>query len=168
MSPPKMIHARVLKTGLAALALLLLASHGYAQRPEAPFAGLSGAWQGSGTIAMSNGSSERIRCRAAYTITNQGMNMQQDLRCASDSYKFDVTSSVGYADGTIFGTWTELSRNATGSVSGRASGGNIQATVQGIGFLAALTVSIRGNTQSVAIRPTGTDVASVTMTLARR
>jgi hypothetical protein len=168
MSPPKMTHARVLKAGLAALGLLLLASQGHAQRPDAPFAGLSGAWHGSGTITMSNGASERIRCRAGYTVSNQGMNLQQDLRCASDSYKFDVTSSVGYADGAIFGTWTETSRNATGSVSGRAGGGSIQANIQGIGFVATLTVNTRGNTQSVAIRPTGTDVSSVTISLAKR
>ena len=168
MSLPKMTDARLLKAALAALALLLLAPEGHAQRPEAPFAGLSGSWHGSGTITMSNGASERIRCRAAYTVSNQGMNLQQDLRCASDSYKFDVTSRVGYTDGTIFGSWTELSRNATGSVTGRVAGGSIQANIQGIGFQATLTVNTRGNTQSVAIRPTGTDVSSVTISLAKR
>jgi hypothetical protein len=129
---------------------------------------MAGAWNGSGTITMSSGASERIRCRAGYTVSNQGMNLQQDLRCASDSYKFDVTSSVGYSGGTIFGTWTETTRNATGSVSGSVSGGNLQANVQGIGFLATLTVNTRGNTQSVAIRPTGTDVLAVTIILAKR
>lgn len=168
MSLPKMPHARVLKASLAALALFLLAPQSHAQRPEVPFAGLSGSWHGSGTIAMSNGVSERIRCRAGYTVTNQGLNLQQDLRCASDSYKFDVTSSIGYQDGAIFGTWTETTRNATGSVSGRVSGGNIQANIQGIGFLATLTVHTRGNSQSVAIRPTGTDVSAVTINLAKR
>lgn len=168
MSLLKMTHAQVLKAAIAALALSLLASQGHAQRPELPFAGLAGAWHGSGTITMSNGASERIRCRAGYTVSNQGMNLQQDLRCASDSYKFDVTSSVGYDNGTIFGTWTETTRNATGSVSGRASGGNIQANIQGIGFNATLTVHTHGNTQSVAIRPTGTDVSAVTISLAKR
>jgi hypothetical protein len=161
-------NARLLKAAIATLALSLLASQGHAQRLELPFAGLAGAWNGSGTITMSNGASERIRCRAGYTVSNQGMNLQQDLRCASDSYRFDVTSSVGYDNGTIFGTWTETTRNATGSVSGRASGGNLQANIQGIGFLATLTVSTRGSSQSVAIRPQGTDVSAVAITLSRR
>ena len=167
MSSPLDLPVRAPKTAALAVAILLFASPGLAQR-EAPFAGLAGSWHGAGTITMSNGASERIRCRAGYTVTNQGMNMQQDLRCASDSYKFDVTSSVGYADGAIFGSWTELTRNAMGSVSGRVAGGSIQANIQGIGFLATLTVNTRGNTQSVAIRPTGTDVSSVTISLARR
>ncbi len=167
MSLPPIVYRRAL-TAAAIAALVLFAVPGHAQRPELPFAGMAGAWNGSGTITMSNGASERIRCRAGYTVTNQGMNLQQDLRCASDSYKFDVTSSVGYSGGTIFGTWTETTRNATGSVSGSVSGGNLQANVQGIGFLATLTVNTRGNTQSVAIRPTGTDVSAVTINLAKR
>jgi hypothetical protein len=168
MSLPPITHALALTAAAVAAALTLLAVPGHAQRPELPFAGLAGAWNGSGTITMSNGASERIRCRAGYTVSNQGMNLQQDLRCASDSYKFDVTSSVGYDNGAIFGTWTETTRNATGSVSGRASGGNLQANIQGIGFLATLTVNTRGSSQSVAIRPQGTDVSSVMISLARK
>jgi hypothetical protein len=160
--------ARALRAAATAAALALFVSHGYAQRAEPPFAGLAGAWNGGGTITMANGVSERIRCRAGYFVTNQGMNLQQDLRCASDSYRFDVTSTVGYDSGTIFGTWTETTRNATGSVTGRASGGNIQANIQGVGFLATLTVTTRGHSQSVAIRPTGTDVTAVTITLTKR
>jgi hypothetical protein len=117
---------------------------------------------------MANGARERIRCRASYTVTNQGMNLQQDLRCASDSYQFNVTSSVGYDNGAIFGSWTETTRAATGSVTGRASGGSIQANIQGMGFQATLTVSTHGNSQSVSIRPTGSDVTAVSIALSKR
>jgi hypothetical protein len=151
---------------LTALAFLLLASEGRAQ--SGPFAGLSGSWTGSGTITVQSGAREHIRCRASYAVSNQGMNMQQDLRCASDSYQFNVASSIAYADGNIFGSWTETSRGAAGSVAGRASGGTIQASIQGIGFTAALTVTTRGGSQSVSIRPTGTEVTSVTISLAKR
>jgi hypothetical protein len=168
MSPPSKPRARALPAILGALALALSASPGDAQRAEVPFAGLSGSWHGAGTITMTSGANERIRCRATYTVSNEGMTLQQDLRCASDSYKFEVTSTVGYSDGTIFGSWIETTRNAAGNVSGRANGGNIQANVQGIGFLATLTVSLRGSSQSVAIRPQGTDVTAVNISLSKR
>lgn len=168
MPLPLALPLRAPRAAALAVAILLLASPGLAQRSEAPFAGLSGAWHGNGTITMSSGASERIRCRAGYIVSNQGMTLQQDLRCASDSYKFEVTSTVGYDNGTIFGSWTELTRNAAGSVSGRATDGSIQANVQGIGFQASLTVNTRGHSQSVAIRPQGTDVTSVAITLSRR
>ena len=35
-----------------------------AQSP--PFAGLAGSWTGSGSISLSDGSKERLRCRATY------------------------------------------------------------------------------------------------------
>jgi hypothetical protein len=34
----------------------------------APFAGLPGSWTGSGSIALSDGSHERLRCRATYRV----------------------------------------------------------------------------------------------------
>jgi hypothetical protein len=43
--------------------------------------------------------------------------------------------------GTLSGSWTETSRNVSGSVSGRASGGQIQARIDGAGFSASLVVS---------------------------
>jgi len=46
---------------LAALLLSVSASHAQSR----PFAGFDGAWSGNGTISLSDGSSERIRCRAS-------------------------------------------------------------------------------------------------------
>jgi hypothetical protein len=60
----------------------------------APFAGLSGSWTGSGQVALSDGSNERLRCRAAYRVDPSGVRLQQTLKCASDSYTFDLTSEV--------------------------------------------------------------------------
>ena len=65
----------------------------HAQRVVSPFAGLAGAWNGSGRIEMQNGNGERIRCRARYSVSQVGEVLVQELRCASDSYKFDVNST---------------------------------------------------------------------------
>ena len=61
---------------------------------SAPFAGFSGAWSGAGTIMLADGSKERLRCRASYRLSSGDKALQQSLRCASDSYKFELSSDV--------------------------------------------------------------------------
>lgn len=152
-------------TGIAFLvALALGASPGYGQA-SSPFAALAGTWSGTGTITVSSGANEAIRCRARYTVREGGRILVQELRCASDSYKFEVVSNVEYQGGTISGTWSETSRNVSGNVSGRAGSGHIQARVEGNGFSASLAVTTSGHSQSVTIRPQGTDVTGVSISL---
>ena len=166
MSPPATkAFVRAARVVACAVALSLYASAGHAQ--SGPFAGLSGAWSGTGTIAMSNGANERIRCRATYDVGGDGNNLQQSLRCASDSYRFELASNVRYAGGRISGTWSEASRNASGNISGTVKGGEILARADGPAFAANLLLFTRGNQQSVSIRSAGTDISEVSITLSR-
>jgi hypothetical protein len=150
-----------------ALAFSLFTAQAHAQG-AGPFASLSGAWTGGGTISLASGANERIRCRAVYQVGSAGRAMELSIRCASDSYNFDLAGSVVYQGGAISGTWSETSRGVNGTVSGRASGSQIQAFAQGAGFSAGLSLSTHGNRQSVVIRPSGADVTSVSIALARR
>ena len=85
--------------------------------------------------------------------------MRQRQLPAGDSA--NVTVSVARSPATGPGD-----RHATGNLSGRASGSEIQARVDGTGFSAGLQVRFHGDKQSVSIRPTeGTDVANVAITL---
>ena len=130
-----------------------------------PFGVLAGTWSGEGTITTSNGGGERIRCRAKYTIAEGAWAFQQALTCASDSYKFEISSDV-QTDGTrVTGTWSEATRGVSGKLSGRISGPNISAIVEGPGFAAGVAVNTRGRSQSVNIKPGGTDVTDVTVNL---
>jgi hypothetical protein len=152
--------------------VLFFASETYAQRgavaSTGPFSGLSGSWSGSGTVTLSNGSSERIRCRATYVVGSGGNNLQQELRCASDSYRFELRGNVTHSGGQISGNWSEATRNTGGNVSGRASEGYVQAVVLGPAFAANLAVTTRGDRQSVTIRSEGAEVSHVSITLSRR
>src|SRR5579872_2833584 len=103
---------------LLAIAALLSPSFAFAQ--TGPFADLEGAWTGKGVISASDGHSEPIRCRAKYYVSPSGRDLDQQLRCASDTYRFDVNSGlVRQANGEILGRWTETNRNASGSVNAR-------------------------------------------------
>src|SRR5260370_15711997 len=132
-------YALALAAGVAFL-VAAFAPVSHAQRAVGPFAGLAGAWNGSGRVEMQSGTIERIRCRARYSVSQAGDVLVQDLRCASDSYNVDVTTTSQSDGGSLSGTWTELTRNVTGTLSGRASGGSIQARVTALGFSAGLTV----------------------------
>jgi hypothetical protein len=135
-----------------------------AQSP--PFAGLAGSWTGSGSISLSDGSKERLRCRATYQVSAGDARLRQSLRCASDSYRFDLSSDVVSQQGTIAGTWSETSRGISGSLAGRASSGSIAAVVDAPGFSANISVATRGNRQSFTIHSQG-DIRSVAITMVR-
>jgi hypothetical protein len=133
-----------------------------------PFAAMAGSWSGGGMLNMSDGSQEPLRCRASYDVAGTGAELHLNLRCASASYNFDLASDVQYRGGEISGDWTEASRNASGTISGRASGGHIEAAASGQNFSAGLSLTTRGSRQTVSIRPQGTNVTAVSLALDRR
>jgi hypothetical protein len=145
-------------------AMLLSASAGHAQ--AGPFAGFDGSWSGTGTVQLSDGSSERIRCRATYKVGGGGNGLQQTLRCASDSYKFDLASNVVSQGDRVSGTWSEASRNINGQLQGTAGGGQIDVFVEAAGFAANLTLTTRGNKQSVQISSKG-DIRGVNISMVK-
>jgi hypothetical protein len=139
---------------IAAIAMLFAAfapfSTSYAQ--SGPFAGLAGVWSGGGTVTLDDGSSERIRCRATYAVSRDGDGLNQSLTCASDSYRFNLASNVVASGGLLSGTWSESSRGVTGNLEGRAANGTFQVIASAPGFNANITLTTRGNRQSVVIR----------------
>ncbi len=128
----------------------LAGSASYAQ--SGPFIGLAGVWSGAGTVTLDDGSTERIRCRATYAVAASGLGLNQTLLCASDSYKFDLSSSVVADNGALSGTWSESSKNVNGIVRGRGSNGSFEVVASSPGFTANISLMTHGNKQSVVIK----------------
>lgn len=155
--------------GGAALALaVVLGLHASSAQSGSPLSLMAGSWTGGGTVTLSDGNRERLRCRSTYSPDAAGANMQLSLICASDSYKFELASQVQYNDGRISGNWNETSRNAAGQISGTATGGQITARVDGQTFAAFVSISTRGDRQSVSIRSPGSTMQEVSITMNRR
>jgi hypothetical protein len=150
--------------GLAAM-LALLTQTTPLRADSGPFGDLTGRWTGSGTIAVANGTKERIRCRVNYYTTQTGKSFQQNMTCASDSYRFEVTSNIYASGNNLSGSWSEHTNKATGSVTGRGDKNKISANVRGTGFSATISITTNGNQQAVLIRPKGTDVREVSIAL---
>jgi hypothetical protein len=150
------------RLALIGIALMLGADAASAQSPA--FAGLGGAWSGSGTISLSDGTQERIRCKANYVVGRGDARLQQSLRCASDSYRFDLTSDVVSQLGQIAGSWSEASRGISGSLVGREHGGSVSAVVDAPGFTARLSLTTSGNRQTFSLSSEG-DIRNVSIAL---
>ena len=159
--------ASCFKKAVLASGLLLISAQGHADPgSRGPFLGLSGHWSGTGTVTMTNGATERIHCKATYAVNATGKAVQQTLRCASDSYRVEISSNVTSEGGSLSGSWAEATRGVSGNISGHASGAEIVANVAGASFTARLDVRTQGDKQSVTIRPqAGTDVAAVAIAL---
>lgn len=155
----------------AVLALCIAAAPASAQQSAQaatkPFDMLSGSWSGTGNITFGSGDKERIRCRADYAVNGDGDQVRQDLRCASDSYKFEMFNELIYSNGQVTGRWDERMRRTSGTISGRASAGRIEAMAETGGFAALLTMTTRGDQQSVKIESKSPDISDVTITLRR-
>ena len=161
-------HARHLP--LAAVMFLLWGSPAHAQTQATssnPFASFAGSWSGSGTVALSNGTTERLRCQATYAVATAGTNLRQNLRCASDSYNFELRTDINAEGGRVGGVWAETTRNMQGTISGRVSAGRIDALAEGPGFAAGIAMAPQGGRQAVSIRSQGTELSQVSVTMTR-
>ena len=160
----------IFRLATLACTLMFLTADGSAQRAIAasPFRALAGHWDGSGTLTLQGGTKERVRCRADYGLFRQDAQLLQELRCASDSYKFELKGDVVHNNGEISGHWEETTHNVSGSVVGHVKGSQINARIEGLAFAALVTLTTHGNRQIVAIRSPGAQVEEVLITLHRR
>lgn len=160
-------HCFGLRQTIFAMLFSLIASPSLAQRPvEGPFAALPGSWTGTGTISLSSGAKERIRCRATYRLES-GADLRLEISCTSDSYRFELASHIVYSDQAISGSWNETTRGVGGTVTGTAIGSQIRARAEGQTFSAIMSMNTRGSRQSVSIQSPGSEMSGISIELTR-
>jgi hypothetical protein len=133
---------------------------------NSPFTALSGSWSGKGTITLASGSREQIRCLAKYAVDGSGDKLDLRLRCAGDSFKFELQSNVAHSNGTLTGNWAELTRHVGGNIDGSAIGNKLKVRVSGT-IAALLAVSTNANMQQISIEAPGSDLSQVAISLSR-
>jgi hypothetical protein len=158
------LFGQAIKAAGVGAALMLSVSVIHAQ--SGPFTGFNGSWSGNGTVALSDGTTERIRCKASYNVNGAGLGLKQTLRCASDSYKFDLSTDITSQGDRIYGNWSEASRNIFGNLQGTAGGGQIEVFVEASGFAASVTLRTTGSRQTVQISSKG-EIRSVNITMSK-
>lgn len=149
----KPIEARARNRRLLIAAAVLFAAaiaNSESNAQSGPFAPMAGNWSGGGTVMLDDGSTERIRCRAKYAPI--GPTMEMSLTCASDAYKFNLAANVKAEGSAITGSWSEASRNISGSLQGRGGSGNFEVVAAAAGFNANIGLRTSGNRQTVTMR----------------
>ena len=134
---------------------------------DGPFAGLQGAWSGTGTIVLSSGEKERIRCASNGHLASS-IDLRLELSCDSDSYNFKLQSQIYYRNGAVSGNWFESTRATGGTIGGRIAGNQIQVRADGQTFSAILSITPRGDRQSISIQSPGSAMSDVTITLTHK
>jgi hypothetical protein len=160
------IGRRLMLAAVAAGASMVSESVVFA-RSEGPFANFAGNWRGSGRVVTTDGKSERLTCRANYSVGAGAESVSQALVCASDSYRVDIRSSIVVNGHDIEGNWQEATHNANGGIVGTMDDGLLEGVVRCPGFSARISVKTTGRKQIVAIHPDGTAVATVDITMVR-
>lgn len=160
--------APLLTLAAAALAAVVIVVMPSARAQSAgPFEVLTGSWSGSGVVNTSDGLHERVKCLAKYVSEKAGNSLELNLRCASDSYKVEFTSSIVQSGGSLSGNWFERTRRVGGRISGKATGNQFNVRAAGETFTALLNVTTQGTRQTFSMESPGAYVPEFSIALNR-
>jgi hypothetical protein len=120
-----------------------------------PWAKFLGSWRGSGEVIEGDGTREHISCRAKYSASTGGEALTQSLRCASDSYSFDIGCYLVASGSSVSGDWQEYSRKVEGHITGRVADGQFEGSIAGASFTAETTARVSGRKQTLSLRTKG-------------
>jgi len=130
-----------------------------------PIAALTGYWSGNGTVALTNGRTERVKCQVFYKA--EGGQIRQTMRCASPDYTINALAELQLKGSQVTGTWEEKTYAAKGAVTGRFANDSFALSIQGANFTAVMNVTLSSCKQSLNITPQGLEVTRVSIALAK-
>jgi hypothetical protein len=157
---------------VAMLGLLLAAAHTTAPRsapvePTPPLDKLVGRWVGEGFLGVKDGASESVKCRVTYIPAESTNHLKQTVRCASAAGSIEVQSAIVHAAGAISGSWSELTRNMRGDLSGKVTPRGFQVMVTGTDLSANMNVVINGPRQIIEIQFNNSSLIGLTLVLTK-
>lgn len=131
------------------------------------FNALHGAWSGSGTVRLEDGSTQRIRCRGYYTSRSGGSGLGMAINCSnSASFKIHMRANLSSSGNRITGSWEEREFNQAGNVSGSRTGNGFSLTFGGA-LSGSMSVTLSGSRQTVKISTGGPGFTGVNMQFAK-
>ncbi len=143
----------------------VLASQAFgATQTRQPFALLEGSWSGHGTISVLAGV-EHATCDAVYQVGGNAAKLS--LKCATESFRLNLASSVVDNGGTISGTWAEYGFGTSGSVSGRVDGDRIGLAASVVGARVLIVIATHNGRQTVSLRTSSPFVTGGDLVLTR-
>jgi len=132
-----------------------------------PIDDLSGYWSGAGSVTLTSGNTERVKCQVFYKASEGNTQIRQTMRCASTDYAINALAELRVRGGQVTGSWAEKTYSAKGEVTGRYTGEGFVLSIQGASFTAAMNVTLSNCRQSINISPKGLEVTKVSIGLAK-
>ena len=167
--------ATAARAGLWRIVLLLLAAalqslpgaRMAAAQDASPFVRLAGRWLGEGRLGFTGGKTEAVKCRVTYIVTEQGQQVRQTIRCATESGSVEVQSTVSHASGTLTGSWKELSRDWSGELAGSVNANGFKVAIKGAELKANMDIIVKENRQIIEIQFIDSSLIGLTLVLAK-
>lgn len=162
-----------LKTAGAALAAVMLASApSVSADAPGPFETFAGRWVGEGRLGFrasdnSQINTEQVKCRVTYQPSNNGHALHQSIRCAAQGGNIDVQTDVKHANGTLTGTWKELTRDWSGAVTGTAKDKALRVRISSENLSANMNIQLREAKQVIEIQFINSALIGLTLLLTR-
>jgi hypothetical protein len=132
-----------------------------------PVSDLAGYWTGTGSVVLTNGNTEQVKCAVIYKVSPNGREVKQSLRCASPAYNINAAAELQVNSGAVSGKWEEKNYSQTGDVTGKLTDAGFSLAIKGLNFSAAMNVNGSACKQSINITPQGTDVTKITIGLGK-
>ena len=115
---------------------------------------------------MTDGSHEPVRCKSSFKVASGSSELDTSVVCASDSYKFNLTSRVVAQGHSFSGSWQEETRQIQGDVQGQIpSPGTLQASLNTVGGGIQIGARADGKQMAITIQSQGTEVQGVSINL---
>ena len=137
-----------------------------AEEPS-PFAKVMGRWLGEGRLGIRDGITEHVKCRVTYVVSEQGEQVRQTIRCATDSSSVEVQSTVAHASGKLTGTWKELSRDWSGELTGSVTANGFKVSVKGTELNANMDIIVKDARQIIEIQFIDSTLIGLTLILTK-
>jgi hypothetical protein len=135
-----------------------------AEEPS-PFSKVAGRWLGEGRLGIREGATEQVKCRVTYILQEQGAQVRQTIRCATESGSVEVQSTVAHASGALTGTWKELSRNWSGELTGSITDTGFKVAITGTELKANMAIIVKDARQIVEIQFIDSALIGLTLVL---
>jgi hypothetical protein len=132
-----------------------------------PFKDLPGRWVGDGRLGFKEGKFEPVKCRATYFLSEDGVELTQNIRCASASGNVEVKSAIKHNAGALTGTWNELIYNLGGDLSGQVTPTGFRISVRGESLTANMEVIVREEKQIIEIQFFSNTLVGLTLVLSK-
>jgi hypothetical protein len=139
------------RRGLLCFLLIVLQPDLVGAETPSPILALAGRWAGTGTLVPISGPNESFKCVVTYFPSKDGSQIKQNLRCQSESFKFDAATELRIEAERITGQWIEKINSFTGTVAGKVTSDGFDVSLDGQFLVAKMTVISAECEQSIKV-----------------